>query len=160
MKSLLSFFVVGKVIYSSFHLYIMFTCLYVLYWDNLSLRTFFNIYFSFKIFRIFEFVRMINFIIYRGVENCFARSCKHRQNRVEFFPVFFPCFFLFFFLFFVFTPTEFTVAELCDDNACTGLSTFSIVRKKGSGLETVSYSRLDLPYTQIQCQTEYKQTES
>ena len=27
------------------------------------------------------------------------------------------------------------------------------------GFETVSYSRLDLPYTQIQCQTEGKQTE-
>ena len=27
------------------------------------------------------------------------------------------------------------------------------------GFETVSYSRLDLPYTQIQCQTEDKQTE-
>ena len=48
---------------------------------------------------------------YRGVEIYFARSCKHQQNRVAFIPVFF--------LFFVFTPTEFTVAELCDDNAGT-----------------------------------------
>ena len=40
---------------------------------------------------------------YRGVEICFARSCKHQQNR--------------FALFFVFIPTEFTVPELCDDNA-------------------------------------------
>ena len=60
---------------------------------------------------------------YRGVEICFARSCKHQQNRVASF----SCFFL---VFFVFTPTDFTVAELCDDNACTGLITFSIVRKK------------------------------
>ena len=45
----------------------------------------------------------------------------------------------------MFTPTEFTVAELCDDMPV--------------GFETVSYSRLDLPYTQIQCQTEDKQTE-
>ena len=58
---------------------------------------------------------------YREVEICFARSCKHQQNRVAS-PVFF--------LFFVFTSTEFTVAELCDDTACTGLITFSIVGKK------------------------------
>ena len=45
------------------------------------------------------------------VEICFARSCKHQQNSVAFFP--------WFFLFFVFIPTEFTVTELCDDNAGT-----------------------------------------
>ena len=49
MKSLHSFFV-GKVIYSSFHLYIMFTGLYVMCRGNLSLHTFFN---------IFEFVRIL-----------------------------------------------------------------------------------------------------
>ena len=37
---------------------------------------------------------------------------------------------------------------------------FSIVGKKGNGLETVSYNRLDLPYTQIQSQTEDKQNDS
>ena len=49
---------------------------------------------------------------YRGVEICFARSCKHQQSRVAF-NTCFSC------VFFVFTPTEFTVAELCDDNACS-----------------------------------------
>ena len=64
---------------------------------------------------------------YRGVEICFARSCKHEENRVAFFPVFpvFSCVFPVYFLFFVF---EFTVAELCDDNAGTGLTTFSLAR--------------------------------
>ena len=38
---------------------------------------------------------------YRGVEICFARSCKHQQNRVAFFPVFFLFFSGFFFLFFL-----------------------------------------------------------
>ena len=28
------------------------------------------------------------YMTYRGVEICFARSCKHQQNRVAFFPVF------------------------------------------------------------------------
>ena len=58
---------------------------------------------------------------YHGVEICFARSCKHQHNRVAFFPVFF-------FLFFVFTATKFTVAELCDDNAGTGLINFSLAQ--------------------------------
>ena len=47
---------------------------------------------------------MTTLMIYRGVEICFARSCKHQQNRVAFF---------------VFTPTEFTVTNLCDENAGT-----------------------------------------
>ena len=49
---------------------------------------------------------------YRGVEIYFARSCKHQQNRVASLSCF-SCFLLVFFLFFVFTPTEFTVTELC-----------------------------------------------
>ena len=60
MKSLHSFFV-GKVILSSFHLCIMFTGLYVMYRDNLSLHTFFYIFFSFEIFEfsnLFEFRRI------------------------------------------------------------------------------------------------------
>ena len=56
---------------------------------------------------------------YRGVVICFAASCKHQQNNVAFFLGFFPGFFHVFFLFFVFTLTEFTVTELCDDNAGT-----------------------------------------
>ena len=43
---------------------------------------------------------------YRGIEICFARSCKHQQNRVASLTCFSCCFS-------VFTPTEFTVAELC-----------------------------------------------
>ena len=49
---------------------------------------------------------------YRGVEICVSRSCK-RKTVSRLFPVF-PVFILFF----VFTPTEFTVTELCDDNVC------------------------------------------
>ena len=47
---------------------------------------------------------------YRGVEICFARSCKHKQNRVAFFPVFSPVFSWVFLV---------TVTELCYDNAGT-----------------------------------------
>ena len=53
MKSLHSFFV-GKVIYSSFHLCIMFTGLYVMYRGNLSLHTFFNIFFFIRKFSNFR----------------------------------------------------------------------------------------------------------
>ena len=50
-------------------------------------------------------------MIYRDVEICFASIM---QASVK------PCrVFICFFLFFVFTPTEFTVTELCDDNAGT-----------------------------------------
>ena len=54
---------------------------------------------------------------YRGVEICFARSCKHQQNRVAFFPVFscFSC---------LHQPN--LRSPNCDDNAGTGLMTFSL----------------------------------
>ena len=57
---------------------------------------------------------------------CKASISKTVPRVFLFFFLLFP---LFFFLFFVFTPTEFTVAELCDDNAgSTGLITFSLAR--------------------------------
>ena len=78
---------------------------------------------------------------YRGVEICFARSCKHQQNRVaslSCFSYFYPVF-------------------LCSHQPT--LRSPSYVMIMPVGFETVSYSRLDLPYTQIQCQTEDTQTE-
>ena len=76
-------------------------------------------------------------MIYRGVEICFARSCKHQQNRVASLSCFFWVF-------------------LCYHQP--NLRPPSYVMICFVGFETVSYSRLDLPYTQIQCQTENKQT--
>ena len=54
-----------------------------------------------------------------AVEICFASIM---QASAKPFVAFFSCFFLIF----VFTPTEFTVTELCDDNLGTWLVTFSL----------------------------------
>ena len=87
--------------------------------------------------------------------NLFCKIMQASAKPCRVFSLFFlGVFSCFFFLFFVFTPTEFTVAELCDDNAGTGLITFSTVSKKEMVWKQY------LPYTQMQCQTEDKQTES
>ena len=65
---------------------------------------------------------------YRGVEICFASIMQASAKPCRVFSCFFFLFFSCFFLFFVFTPTEFTVTELCDDNAGTWLITFSLAR--------------------------------
>ena len=50
----------------------------------------------------------------RWVEISFAKSCKHQQNRV----VSLSCFSSFYRVFLCLHQPGFTVAELCDDNAC------------------------------------------
>ena len=57
---------------------------------------------------------------YRGVEICFASISK----TVSHFFLFSP----WFFLFFVFTPTEFTVTELCDDWSLSALREYLAFR--------------------------------
>ena len=88
-------------------------------------------------------------MIYRKHQQASAKPCRVFFLFSCFYPVFFPVFLC------VYTNRIYGRRVMWMIMP-TGLTTFSIIRKK----ETVSYSRLDLPYTQIQCQTEDKQTES